>query len=72
LWHIMAARADATDVEITFSELDAGSTQVQIVHSGWERLGDRGTGWRDTNQAGWAGVLPAYSQACADQTRGAS
>ena len=42
-----------------------GTTRVDIEHSGWERLGERGPGWRQTNHGGWRGVLPAYRAACA-------
>jgi uncharacterized protein YndB with AHSA1/START domain len=63
-WHLNAPRANATDVEITFTELAAGTTQVEIVHGGWERFGDAGPGWRDANRGGWSGVLPLYIAAC--------
>lgn len=58
-WHIRRDAADATDVLITFiphGEL----TTVEIVHSGWEKLGSEGPSWRDLNQGGWGGVLPHY------------
>lgn len=63
LWHIAADRADATDVEITFVDQGDDTTRVDIVHSGWERLGARGPTWRDANRAGWDGVLPHYHDA---------
>ena len=65
VWHLRRDRADATDVEITFSPRDDGATDVVIVHSGWERLGAEGQEWRDRNNAGWGGVLPSYVAACA-------
>lgn len=65
LWHLAAERADATDVEVTFDDQGDGTTRVEIVHGGWERLGARGEPWRDRNQAGWAGVVPSYIEACA-------
>ena len=64
-WHIRADRADATEVEITFTEEGDLRTRVDIEHRGWERLGAGGPGWRDANQVGWNGVLPAYTVACA-------
>lgn len=68
LWHIATDRASATDVEIVFVEAGAGATRVEIEHRGWERLGEaRGASWREANQGGWNGVLPAYRQACANQ-----
>ena len=42
LWHLRRDRADATDVEIRFVDRGDGSTRVEIVHRGWERLGRRG------------------------------
>jgi hypothetical protein len=63
LWHIRGDRSDATEVMISFAE-DSDATNVTIVHRGWERLGSRGPGWREQNEAGWAGVLPDYRRAC--------
>ena len=60
LWHIRRDRADATDVEITFVDRGDGSTRLEIVHTGWERLGADGPRWRDANRQGWSGLLPHY------------
>ena len=65
LWYIRTDRADATEVEIRFNGSGEAPTRVEIEHRGWERLGTRGPGWRDTNQGGWEGVLPDYRAACA-------
>jgi hypothetical protein len=64
VWHIRRDRSDATDVEITFVDRGDGSTRVEIVHSGWERLGAEGETWRDANRGGWAGLLPGFVAAC--------
>lgn len=64
LWHLRQDRADATEVEITFAG-DDRSTTVTIVHSGWERLGARGSDLKERNRGGWAGLLPHFTQACA-------
>ena len=64
LWHIRADRADATEVEITFTDQGNATTRVDIEHRGWERLGARGPGRRDANRAGWDGVLPPFTAAC--------
>ena len=58
-WHLNADRSDATEVEVTFAD-DGPRTRVDIEHRGWERLGTRGPGRRDANQAGWSGLLPHY------------
>lgn len=64
LWHIATDRARATEVEIRFSERRNETTRVEIEHRGWEKLGERGQGWRDTNRSGWEGTLPHYIAAC--------
>jgi hypothetical protein len=64
LWYIRTDRADATEVEIRFNGSGVEQTRVEIEHRGWERLGTRGRGWRDTNRAGWNGVLPDYLALC--------
>jgi hypothetical protein len=63
-WHLRADRADATEVEITFTAVGDATTRVDIAHHGWERLGARGLGSRDANQAGWRGLLPHFIAAC--------
>jgi uncharacterized protein YndB with AHSA1/START domain len=60
LWHLRRDRADATDVEIRFVDAGDGTTRVDIIHSGWERLGADGESWRDRNHGGWATLLPHY------------
>lgn len=65
LWHIRRDRSDATDVEITFVPIGDATTRVDIVHTGWERLGAGGQAWRDANAGGWAGLIPHYQGACA-------
>ena len=66
LWHIATDRASATDVEIAFVEVADKATRVEIQHGGWERLGAAtAQSWRDTNRAGWDGVMPAYIGECA-------
>ena len=68
LWHIRRPRQDATDVEITFADLDGGRCRVEIVHRGWERLGADGATWRDANRGGWGGLLPHFTAACGGGT----
>ena len=46
--------------------LEDGTTRVDIVHTGWERLGADGRSWRDANAGGWNGLLPHFSTACLD------
>ena len=62
LWHIRRDRSEATDVEVSFVPLAASKTRVDILHSGWERLGAEGQRWRDRNVSGWNGVIPSYTR----------
>ena len=59
-WHLRQDREDATRVEISFAPAGDG-TAVTIVHSDWQRLGQR-----ERNERGWAGLLPHYVAACTD------
>ena len=68
LWHLRADRVDATEVEITFSELDDALTRVEIEHRGWERLGAGAQARRDANFAGWGSLLPHYVAATSGGT----
>lgn len=60
LWHLRKQRDDGTDVAISFTEVNDDATRVEIVHTGWERLGADGPDWRTRNIGGWEGVLPHY------------
>lgn len=62
-WHIYGEPEDATDVEVTFEDTGQGETKVTLVHSGWERLGDRAVALRRANITGWTTVLNAFSSA---------
>jgi hypothetical protein len=64
LWYLRRDRADATEVEVSFVDR-GGVTRVEIEHRGWERLGAQGPSWRESNTAGWRGVLPHFVAACA-------
>jgi hypothetical protein len=63
LWHIGRNRDDATDVQLSFVDAGDGTTRLEIVHSGWERLGAAGEQYRDANTAGWQGMIPGFRAA---------
>ena len=63
LWHISRDRGDATDVELTFVDLGNGATRLDIVHSGWERLGEAGPSFREANTGGWSSLIPRFQVA---------
>ncbi|HXQ59490.1 MAG TPA: SRPBCC domain-containing protein [Acidimicrobiales bacterium] len=60
LWHISRDRKDATDVELHFVDIGDGTTRLDIVHSGWERLGAEGQSWRQANTRGWDALVPRF------------
>jgi uncharacterized protein YndB with AHSA1/START domain len=60
LWHIARDRADATTVILHFVGLDDGTTRLDIVHDGWERLGADGPVFREANTSGWNALIPSF------------
>jgi uncharacterized protein YndB with AHSA1/START domain len=61
LWHIGRNRTEATDVELIFADRGDGKTRLEIVHSGWDRLGSEGSSWREANTNGWTTLIPAFA-----------
>jgi hypothetical protein len=61
LWHLRRDRADATDVLVTFVPLSPVATRVEVLHTGWERLGADAARWRDANHGGWTTLLPHFA-----------
>ncbi len=59
-WHIGRDPADATDVEVTFVDLGDGTTRLDIVHSGWERLGAEASPYREANTDGWQALAGSF------------
>lgn len=49
----------AQEVTVTFSEIPSG-TQVELVHVGWETLGDKAEASREGYDSGWDFVLAKY------------
>jgi uncharacterized protein YndB with AHSA1/START domain len=47
-------------VRVTFSEIPTG-TLVELVHVGWETLGDKAQATRDGYETGWDYVLAKYA-----------
>ena len=65
-WHIFSDSADATEVEVRFTDNGNGTTRVEIEHRGWEAFTDADQR-RARNQAGWEGLVRHYRAACAGQ-----
>lgn len=57
-WHLGVGPEAATDVEIRFIAVDEATTRVEIVQSGWERLGEVGPELQRRNHVGWESLLP--------------
>jgi uncharacterized protein YndB with AHSA1/START domain len=51
-WHVGRSPDTAQSVEVTFTASGLG-TQVQLVHSGWERLGSNAERLRAEYDGGW-------------------
>ena len=58
-WHPGEPAADATVVEVEFTDDDDG-TRVVLTHHGWERLGERAGTARASYAGGWLSVLEGY------------
>ncbi|MGZ8762102.1 MAG: SRPBCC domain-containing protein [Acidimicrobiia bacterium] len=61
LWHLFFPRAEATEVDVTFTTSTRGTT-VRLVQSGWDALGDEGPIRRERTVKGWATVTDRYRQ----------
>ena len=55
-WHPGRGPDTEQDVEVRFEPSGTG-TRVELVHTGWERLGDRAAAVRENYDGGWDIVL---------------
>jgi uncharacterized protein YndB with AHSA1/START domain len=62
-WHLHSAPEEATDVEIRFVGAGGGRTRVEIVHTGWDRLGEQAPQRREGNRLGWTSVFAHFAEA---------
>jgi uncharacterized protein YndB with AHSA1/START domain len=58
-WHPGRAESTAQEVEVQFTPVDGG-TRVELVHRGWEKLGERAEEARNEYDSGWEFVLGHY------------
>jgi uncharacterized protein YndB with AHSA1/START domain len=65
LWHLFFDRTEATEVEVTFTQVDERTT-VRLEQRGWERLGAAGVQRRDRTHTAWAAITDSYARAIAD------
>ena len=61
-WHPGRGEETAQEVAITFTSVREG-TQVELVHTGWEVLGDRMADFVASYETGWDTVLARYVEA---------
>jgi uncharacterized protein YndB with AHSA1/START domain len=59
-WHPGHAADRASEVEVSFVEVDEGQTLVTLEHRGWERFDDPAAA-RDEYSHGWPSVLAGYA-----------
>ncbi|HSR51466.1 MAG TPA: SRPBCC family protein [Acidobacteriota bacterium] len=63
-WHPGYEEDKAQKVEVQFHQLGS-RTRVELVHSGWEVLGEKAEESRNSYEGGWEEVLKQrYAQAC--------
>ena len=65
LWHPFFDRAEATELDITFRAVAAG-TAIRLEQRGWERLGDAATPRRTRTEGAWGVVTAAFASHIAD------
>lgn len=66
-WHIGRDASEATDVTLTFGAAPDGTTRLEVLQTGWERLGDDAASYREANTGGWTALLPSYLRAVSSQ-----
>lgn len=61
-WKVNPDAAAPTEIEVTFTA-EGDGTRVEILHRGWERLGEAGPEARASYSEGWIGVLDCFAGA---------
>lgn len=62
-WHPQSDPAQATRLEVRFSVACEGGCRVELVHDGWQTLGDAASAAHERYDAGWVAVLQRYTAA---------
>lgn len=63
-WHVMAPELQATEVELKFTK-NGVETRVDLIHTGWEIMGETAHERRDGYANGWVRVFETcYADAC--------
>ena len=66
-WHPGRGDDTAQDLEVRFTP-EESSTRVDLLHTGWERLGDRMAEVSQSYDQGWDVVLGRYAEATGKET----
>lgn len=67
LWHLFFDPTEATEVELTFTAVPAGTT-VRVEQRGWDKLGETappGPPRRERTEQVWGQLTAVYARACA-------
>jgi len=62
LWHLFFDPSQATEVDVTFTAAQAGTT-VMLRQTGWGRLGDAGPPRRERTGQVWSTIAAAFTAA---------
>jgi uncharacterized protein YndB with AHSA1/START domain len=61
-WHPGRGEETAQELEVRFEPVEAG-TRVELLHTGWERLGADAPARMESYAGGWGTVLDIYAEA---------
>jgi uncharacterized protein YndB with AHSA1/START domain len=67
-WHLFFEPSQATEVELTFTAVEAG-TAVRLEQRGFDRLGEAGPPRRERTGQVWGRLTAVYARACAGAAR---
>jgi hypothetical protein len=67
-WHPGREPVKAQELMVRFHAVSEG-TRVDVVHMGWELLGEEGLEARRNYDTGWFTVLEGYAHACATEAQ---
>lgn len=68
-WHPGLSATEATWLQVRFTALADGGTEVSIEHGGWEARGAAAQAKRDRYDGGWPTTLAAFVQCSATITK---
>lgn len=71
LWHLFFDPREATEVELTFTAVPAG-TAVRLEQRGWDTLGEAAAPRRERTGQVWGRLTAEYARACTAEPAAAS